>query len=85
MPDEPELTPGQKAAHTKKWRAAGKKAALRKKLNALGGDPRKTQGEKMRKGTGWRLVKDEKRVFAGTLIETINIGNVRLAIFSVPK
>ena len=79
------MTPGQKAAHTKKWRAAGKKAALRKKLNALGGIPTAKRGERMTKGTGWRLVKGNKHVFAGTLLETINIGNARLAIFSVPK
>jgi hypothetical protein len=85
MPDDTELTPGQKAAHTKKWRTAGKKAALKKKLRELGGSPKPARGEKMTKGTGWRLVKDEKRIFAGTLLETINIGNTRLAIFSVPK
>lgn len=45
------------------------------------------KGERMTKGNGWRLAtsKGKKRVFVGTLIETINIGNKRLAIFSVPK
>jgi hypothetical protein len=45
------------------------------------------KGERMTKGQGWRLAttKGRKRVFVGTLIETINIGNKRLAIFSVPK
>jgi hypothetical protein len=38
----------------------------------------------MRKGQEWRLVKGDK-IFVGTLKETINIGNVRIAIFSVPK
>jgi hypothetical protein len=40
-----------------------------------------------RKGTGWRLAatKGKKRVFAATLLETVNKGNVRIAIFSVPK
>ena len=44
-------------------------------------------GERMTKGTGWRLatVKGRKRVFVGTLIETFNFGSKRLAIFSVPK
>jgi len=45
------------------------------------------KGERMTKGTGWRLatVKGRKRVFVGTLIETFNFGSKRLAIFSVPK
>lgn len=45
------------------------------------------KGEKMTKGSGWRLAttKGRKRVFVGTLIETINVGKKRLAIFSVPK
>lgn len=45
------------------------------------------KGERMTKGQGWRLAttKGRKRVFVGTLIETINIGTKRLAIFSVPK
>jgi len=45
------------------------------------------KGERMTNGKGWRLAatKGEKRIFNGTLIETVNKGNVRLAIFSVPK
>jgi hypothetical protein len=45
------------------------------------------KGERMTKGTGWRLAKvtGRKRVFVGTLLETINIGTNRIAIFSVPK
>jgi hypothetical protein len=45
------------------------------------------RGERMTKGGGWRLAttKGKKRVFKGTLIETINIGTKRLAIFSVRK
>lgn len=45
------------------------------------------KGDKMTKGSGWRLMttKGQKRVFAGTLIETFNFGAKRLAIFSVPK
>ncbi len=44
-------------------------------------------GERMTKGTRWRLaaVTGRKRVFKGTLLHTINFGNKRLAIFSVPK
>jgi hypothetical protein len=45
------------------------------------------KGERMTRGQGWRLaiVKGRKRVFVGTLLETINIGTKRIAIFSVPK
>ena len=41
----------------------------------------------MTRGTGWRLIAvgGDKRVFAGTLLQTINMGNKRIAIFSVPK
>jgi len=45
------------------------------------------KGERMTRGKGWRLatVQGRKRVFVGTLLETINWGKKRLAIFSVPK
>jgi hypothetical protein len=45
------------------------------------------RGERLTKGTGWRLatVKGRKRVFVGTLLQTLNFGGKRLAIFSVPK
>lgn len=45
------------------------------------------RGERMTKGKGWRLAmeKGRKRVFVGTLLEIINLGDRRLAIFSVPK
>ncbi len=45
------------------------------------------KGQRMTKGTGWRLVamKGQERIFAGTLLDTINMGAKRLAIFSVPK
>jgi hypothetical protein len=45
------------------------------------------KGERMTKGTGWRLaiVRGRKRVFVGTLLDTYNFGSRRLAIFSVPK
>jgi hypothetical protein len=48
---------------------------------------RARRGERMTKGKGWRLAmeKGRKRVFVGTLLETINLGNRRLALFSVPK
>jgi hypothetical protein len=41
----------------------------------------------MTRGNGWRLAmeKGRKRVFIGTLLQTINYGDRRLAIFSVPK
>ena len=45
------------------------------------------RGERMTGGNGWRLVtiKGKKRVFVGTLLGTVNKGNTRIAIFSVPK
>ena len=54
-------------------------------ITIKGKKPRK--GEKMTKGTGWRLavVRGRKRVFVGTLLETINMGSRRIAIFSLPK
>ncbi len=43
------------------------------------------RGEKMLNGP-YRLVNAHtKRVFVGSLIDTINKGKIRLAIFSVPK
>jgi hypothetical protein len=43
------------------------------------------RGEKMTNGR-YRLVNiSNRRVFVGTLIDTINKGKVRIAIFSVPK
>jgi hypothetical protein len=54
-------------------------------ITIKGKKPRR--GEKMTKGTGWRLavVRGRKRVFVATLLETINMGSKRIAIFSVPK
>jgi hypothetical protein len=45
------------------------------------------KGERMTGGNGWRLVttKGKKRIFAGSLLGTINKGRTRIAIFSVPK
>jgi hypothetical protein len=51
------------------------------------GEPAR-KGERMTKGKAWRLAatKGRKRVFVGTLLETINLDKKRrLAIFSVPK
>jgi hypothetical protein len=45
---------------------------------------RTARGEKMLKGP-WRLVSPHLLEFPATLIDTINIGKIRLAIFSVPK
>jgi hypothetical protein len=41
----------------------------------------------MTKGRGWRLAIEKGRepVFSGTLLATINAGNARIAVFSVPK
>ena len=45
------------------------------------------RGERMTKGNGWRLaiLKGKKRVFVATLLETLNRGKERIAIFGVPK
>jgi hypothetical protein len=45
------------------------------------------RGKKMTKTGGWLLTtkKGRERQFSGTLLKTINLGNKRLAIFSVPK
>jgi hypothetical protein len=45
------------------------------------------RGERMTHGSGWRLatIKGRRRVFVGTLLQTINRGKERIAIFSVPK
>jgi hypothetical protein len=45
------------------------------------------KGERMTRGSGWMLaaVSGQKRVFRGTLLNTLNFGSKRLAIFSVPK
>jgi hypothetical protein len=45
---------------------------------------RTLRGEKMLKGP-WKLVSPHLLEFPATLVETINIGRTRLAIFSVPK
>jgi hypothetical protein len=41
-------------------------------------------GQRMRRGRRWSLMKGTRR-FNATLLETINIGSKRLALFSVPK
>jgi len=45
------------------------------------------RGERMTNGRGWRLatISGRKRVFAASLVGTINRGKLRFAIFSVPK
>jgi hypothetical protein len=50
-------------------------------------DQAQERGERMTVGTGWKLAatKGKKRVFNGTLIDTVNKGDIRIAIFSVPK
>ncbi len=44
-------------------------------------------GERMTKGSEWTLTatKGTPRNFVGTLVGTINEGDLRLAIFKVPK
>ena len=50
-------------------------------------DQKARKGEKMTMGAGWKLAmeKGRKRVFAGTLLATFNLGHRRIAIFNVPK
>jgi hypothetical protein len=45
------------------------------------------KGERMTGKSGWRMIpsKGKIRVFKGTLLKTVNSGNTRIAIFSVPK
>lgn len=45
------------------------------------------KGERMTGNRGWKLAatRGRKRIFSATLIDTINWGKLRLAIFSVPK
>lgn len=45
------------------------------------------KGERMTGRRGWKLAatRGRKRIFTATLIDTINWGRTRLAIFSVPK
>jgi hypothetical protein len=68
-------------------KGARKKAGAKKSptITISGSKPRK--GERMTTGAGWRLAttKGTKRIFVGTLVDTVNKGDVRLAIFSVPK
>jgi hypothetical protein len=60
-------------------------AKKEKGITIHGTKPRR--GERMTGGSGWRLAatKGKRRVFNATLIDTVNKGGVRLAIFSVPK
>jgi hypothetical protein len=57
---------------------------LRAKGTAVLHGIRTGRGEKMLKGP-WKLVSPHWLEFPATLIDTINIGKTRLAIFSVPK
>jgi hypothetical protein len=61
-----------------------KQAKTRAKGDAVVRGHRTGRGEKMLKGP-WRLVSPHLLEFPATLVDTINIGKVRLAIFSVPK
>jgi hypothetical protein len=66
-----------------KARKARRPSARKTTLTIYGVKTRR--GEKMLSGP-YRLVNiHTKRVFVGSLIDTINKGKVRLAIFSVPK
>jgi hypothetical protein len=45
------------------------------------------KGERLTGSRGWKLAatRGRKRIFNATLVDTINWGKLRLAIFSVPK
>ncbi len=45
------------------------------------------KGERMTGSRGWKLAatRGRKRIFNATLIDTLNWGKLRLAVFSVPK
>lgn len=68
----------------KKTKRKRRPVTARKTSITIQGYPTK-RGEKMLNGR-YRMVNiDTKRVFVGTLIDTINKGKIRIAIFSVPK
>jgi hypothetical protein len=70
----------RKVAKTRKRRRPN---ARKTSVTILGVKTRR--GEKMLQGR-YRLVNvHTKRVFVGSLIDTINKGKIRLAVFSVPK
>jgi hypothetical protein len=63
------------------------KMGERKKTATVAG-AKLPKGDKMTKGSHWKLVHKGtagERLFHGTLLETVNHGDVRIAIFSVPK
>lgn len=70
------------AAKKSNKKAGAKKAPA---ITIRGTKPNK--GERMTPGVGWRLAatKGKKRIFVGSLLDTVNKGGVRIAIFSVPK
>jgi hypothetical protein len=43
------------------------------------------RGERMIKGKGWRLARVKGKVFVGSLLETVDVGSERLAIFRINK
>lgn len=66
------------AKKAKAWKPLAKGTAMVRGLPAW-------RGEKMLRGPGWQLISRDRLQFPATLLETINIGRLRLAIFSVPK
>ena len=57
----------------------------KKKTSVTYRGQRAGRGERITKGPYRLLNTKNKKVFVGSLIDTINIGSRRLAIFSVPK
>ena len=70
----------------RKTKKAAKKRTRKTVTVTLTGE-RARRGERMTSGAGWHLMrkKGRQRVFLGTLIDTVNAGSVRLAVFRVPK
>jgi hypothetical protein len=65
--------------------AIKKRAVKAAEITILG--EKAKRGARMTPGKSWRLavIKGKKRVFVATLLGTHNVGNMRIAVFSVPK
>lgn len=65
--------------------ARAQKVVTKKAVKKTAASVRK--GTRMTRGKAWELTatKGDKRMFKGTLLGTHNLGQKRIAIFSVPK
>ncbi len=48
-----------------------------------GVDGKVPRGEKLVKGSGWRLIRKNEGAFKGTLLEIVRVNGVRLAVFRI--